>query len=107
MGPGQSGGKLGALMAGALRVWGLEAEVSLAVGAAGEAVLRRGGALTVEVRALAGDPAARWQVRVTGPERRRESRHAGVPGLLRAVRAALAPEQRPGRMIVAPPPARD
>lgn len=106
---GQSGERLRELLAGALAVWGLEGQVSLAVGQDGTAILRSAGGVEIAVEAT-GHPRERWRMRVSRPPRegrpadRRVTEHAGVPGLLRTVRAALAPEQRPGRMIVAPTP---
>lgn len=98
------------LLAGALCVWGLEGTVSLEIGGDGAARLRGANGVEVKVRAGASEPEQRWRVRVRrpardgAPGRERTTHHAGVPGLLRTVRAALAPEQRPGRMIVAPTP---
>jgi hypothetical protein len=93
--PGQSAERLTALLAGSLEVWSLADKVTLIV-EGGTALLRATDGLKVRVEGSA----AGWRVRVG--EETRGSLHAGVPGMLRAVRRALAPEQRPGRMIVAP-----
>jgi len=106
---GQSGERLQRLLAGAVAVWGLEDRVALSPGAGGAATLRSADGVEVDVEAVRGTQ-QRWRVRVVRPAREgrpggeRVTEHAGVPGLLRTVRAALAPRQRAGRMIVAPTP---
>ena len=107
---GQSGARLRPLLEGALEAWRLQEVARLA--AAPEGVVRidmaDGTAVTVTAIGDPGDP-DRWQVEVVRPPlepdqapRRRLTLHAGSPGMLRAVRAALDPGHRPARMIVTP-----
>jgi len=91
----QSTGRLEPLVAGSLAVWGLADRVCLVVQGDEARLTMPDGTIVQVVRSPRG-----W--RVTSGEA--SSEHAGVPGMLRALRRALAPEQRPGRMIVAPTP---
>lgn len=110
---GQSGGDLATLLAGAVGIWGLGRRVWLSGADGGSVLLRSDDGVEISVTAEDGQDGTRWRVEALtpppegGPGRRRVTRHAGVPGMLRTVRAALAPEQRAGRMIVAPAPGRE
>lgn len=94
----QSSERVERLLAGSLAVWGLGGKVILAV-EGGE--VRLSGPEGELARVSQGGRG--WRVAAAGAV----SEHAGVPGMLRALRRALAPEQQPGRMIVAPPPRDD
>ncbi len=89
---GQKDDEAHRLLTGALQVWRLEASVS-DDGNGGFLVAM--GEITATVQRC--DDGA-WRLTVGA----RETRHAGVPGLLRGLHAALDPEYRPIRFRIAP-----
>ncbi len=96
------------LLAGALEIWQLDARL-VAKGAGCEVALENRVMLSVAPVGEAG-ARARWRIelwRVARPGPPRITTHAGTPGMLRAVRAALDPSHRPARMTVAPEPVLD
>ncbi len=101
MGEGQSQEEVRRLLTGALAAWRLEA--ALQVVEAGVLRVTRGD-VRVIVERLAGGG---WVVEVTRePETQsRLTRHAGIPGMLGTVHAALDPDYRPTRFRVVPAPA--
>jgi hypothetical protein len=106
---GQSDDRLQALLEGALRAWRLQDRASLTEAEDAVTVVIADG-ISVRVSPIADrDDPDRWQVEVVRPPisdgqppRRRVTSHAGIPGLLRTVRAALDPSHRAARMIVTP-----
>ena len=106
--PAQDTDRLYRLLAGALEIWRLEASL-VAKGAGCEVALENRVRLAVAPDGEAV-PEARWRIELWRAERPgppRVTRHAGTPGMLRAVRAALDPSHRPARMTVAPEPVLD
>ncbi len=109
MAPGQSNDRLYELLTGALQVWRLERPASVRRNDDGSISIGVAEGVIVTVSRLPKAGAERWQVAVRPPPSASQadetvSAHVGTPGMLRAVRAALAPGSRPARMIVAPPP---
>ena len=94
MAEGQSRDEVERLLAGALHVWRLEAR--LEGDDSGCFHVSLGGVrATVERLATGG-----WSVEAGG----RRTRHAGIPGMLRTLHAALDPDYRPTRFRIAPAP---
>ncbi|MDP6706400.1 MAG: hypothetical protein QF893_08665 [Alphaproteobacteria bacterium] len=106
---GQSGDRLHALLEGALRAWRLQDRATLTEAEDAVTIAMAGG-ICVRVSPIADrDEPDRWRVEVVRPPlsdgqspRRRVTSHAGIPGMLRTVRAALDPGHRAARMIVTP-----
>ncbi len=94
MGEGQSQEDVRRLLTGALGAWRLEGTVEAAE--SGHFHVRRG---DIRVTVERGEEPG-WMVEVGG----RMTRHAGIPGMLRTVHAALDPEYRPTRFRIAPAP---
>ncbi len=89
---GQKDDEARRLLTGALQVWRLEATVS-DDGDGGFLVAMDDTTATVQRRDDGG-----WNLSVGA----RETRYAGVPGLLRGLHAALDPDDRPVRFRIAP-----
>lgn len=82
------------MLSGALRVWAVSASVDRDPDRPDGCVLRtQSGARMHIVPAMPHG----WLVRREG---RAPATHAGLPGLLRALRQELAPEAAPGRLII-------
>ncbi len=94
MGEGQSDEGAYRLLDGALRVWRLEGTVE--AGENGGFLVTQGETRVTVARLADGG----WTVEVAG----RGTRHAGIPGMLRTLHAALDPDYRPARFRIAPAP---
>ncbi len=95
MGEGQSQEEVRRLLTGALQAWHLEGMVEAGKASTFQVNL---GDVRVTVQRL---PETGWTVEAAG----RLTRHAGIPGMLGTVHAALDPDYRPTRFRVAPAPA--
>lgn len=94
------------LLQGSLAVWRLEAEVEAVASDPPTVRVRHDGGSIYVTRRAADDMPPCWEVRrteTTPPPRFTDlpaRRYAAVPGMLRAVRAALDPEAPSGRLII-------
>ncbi|MGQ0656184.1 MAG: hypothetical protein ACT4P4_28660 [Betaproteobacteria bacterium] len=87
------------MLSGALRVWRISGTVRIEAAGAFLIVVESGAHLAVQ-----HDGAEGWSIAMCDPVSGAQTplgHHAGLPGLLRSLRAELAPDAPAGRLVIA------